>query len=419
LVGIRDHFADGFVIKCNFIEAFYFWSFFMNKFFSRLMVAVGLATAGVAAAQVASVKVPTCLQIQGSTKYYIPCTGVVPVDSATGNVIRWQDLFAGIPTGNGTPGTGGGTVTPTITSAAGASNTSAVPVQSVSGAALASEVTLASMFKAGQNVGSVASITAPITIGNTFLSVRLQDSTGAALGTAANPLYVTGGTGGGGTGGTSSPTITANAGTASASAVPVQSVSGAALATDATVNGLFKAGQAVGAVASITAPVTIGASALPTGAALESTQATLFKAGQAVGAVASITAPVTIGTSALPTGAATSAKQDSLLAAVGSPVQAGSTLSNVVQATTTDRGQIVGGSAVQLMAANSARRGFSIQNQSTTASCYINGTAVATADYHSLLVGPGGFYEPDHHVGTGAISVICTAASTPVYSREW
>lgn len=103
------------------------------------------------------------------------------------------------------------------------------------------------------------------------------------------------------------------------------------------------------------------------------------------------------------------------------PVDAtrGLPVNTVVQGVATDRGGLIGTSAVTIMAANATRRGFSVQNQSASASCYINGTRTATADYHSLVVGPTGYFEPDHHVGTGAISIICTAASTPVYAREW
>lgn len=85
-----------------------------------------------------------------------------------------------------------------------------------------------------------------------------------------------------------------------------------------------------------------------------------------------------------------------------------------------DRGAIVGTTAVTLMPANANRRGYAIQNQSTTASCYVSGLATATADYRSLIIGPGGYYDtPITHVGLGAISIICTAASTSVYAREW
>lgn len=75
-------------------------------------------------------------------------------------------------------------------------------------------------------------------IGNTFFGARLQDANGAAFGTAGNPVYVLGGGGG--------STVTAPAGTSSTTAVPVQSVTGGALALDTTANALFKAGQSIG-----------------------------------------------------------------------------------------------------------------------------------------------------------------------------
>ncbi|UAK23683.1 hypothetical protein [Sphingomonas nostoxanthinifaciens] len=93
----------------------------------------------------------------------------------------------------------------------------------------------------------------------------------------------------------------------------------------------------------------------------------------------------------------------------------------VIRSTATDRGASVttAGTAQQLMAVNTARRGFNIQNQSSGA-CYISGTGTATQDYHSLLIAAGSFYESkDSHVGTGAISIICAVASASVYSREW
>lgn len=91
----------------------------------------------------------------------------------------------------------------------------------------------------------------------------------------------------------------------------------------------------------------------------------------------------------------------------------------VIQAADADRGAIVGTTAVTLIPANTSRRWFSVQNQSGSASCYISGQATATADYHSLLIGPGALYEtPPTHVGTGVISIVCTAAGTSVYARE-
>ncbi len=93
----------------------------------------------------------------------------------------------------------------------------------------------------------------------------------------------------------------------------------------------------------------------------------------------------------------------------------------VIPGAAADRGAIVtaAGTAQQLMAANAARRGFSIQNQSSGA-CYISGQATASADYHSLLIAAGAYYETSPaHVDTRAISVVCTVAGSSVYAREW
>lgn len=96
------------------------------------------------------------------------------------------------------------------------------------------------------------------------------------------------------------------------------------------------------------------------------------------------------------------------------------TVDTVAKSTATDRGASVGTTAVTLMASNTSRRGFAVQVQSTTASCYINGQATATADYHSLQIAAGALYVTEStHVGTGAISIICTGAATSVYSREY
>lgn len=73
-----------------------------------------------------------------------------------------------------------------------------------------------------------------------------------------------------------------------------------------------------------------------------------------------------------------------------------------------------------LMALNAARRGYKIQNQHATADIYINAQATATADYHSLKIPAGSYYESQPgHVDTGAVSIISTVASAPVYAREW
>lgn len=89
-------------------------------------------------------------------------------------------------------------------------------------------------------------------------------------------------------------------------------------------------------------------------------------------------------------------------------------------ATAVDRGAVVGTTAVQLMPANPVRRGIVVQVQSSTASCYLSAQATATLDYHSLLVNPMSYYESSpSHVGTGPLSVVCTAPGTSVYAREF
>lgn len=74
--------------------------------------------------------------------------------------------------------------------------------------------------------------------------------------------------------------------------------------------------------------------------------------------------------------------------------------------------------AVQVAAANTARRGYAFQNQSDD-SLWL-GTTTATADYHSKIYRPGDDYESlPHHSGTGIISVIGTKAGQPFYAREF
>ena len=160
---------------------------------------------------------------------------------------------------------------------------------------------------------------------------------------------------------------------------------------------------------------------------INTTLGTPFQAGGSIGntsfgATQSGTWNVTniSGTVSLPTGAATAAKQDTLLAALGTPVQTGGKVDTVIVATSTDKGASIGTSATTLIASNGSRRGYSIQNQSTTATCYVSNIATATADFHSLQIGPGGFYESSSvNIGTGAVSIICSAASTPIYAREF
>ena len=81
-----------------------------------------------------------------------------------------------------------------------------------------------------------------------------------------------------------------------------------------------------------------------------------------------------------------------------------------------------GGTAQDLMAANSTRHGWEIQNQST-GNLYVRskgaaGTTVATADQNAILIPPGGYYAPPH-VTQNAISIIGPVTGQAFYAREW
>ena len=141
--------------------------------------------------------------------------------------------------------------------------------------------------------------------------------------------------------------------------------------------------------------------------------------------------------SVLPTGAATQATLEALRALVAAgvgvtgpltdgqlranPVAITGPVDTVVRATSTNRGGTIatGGTAQQAMAANAARRGFVIQNQSS-GDLYISGLGTATLDQNSLKIAAGGYYEtPPHHVSTGAISIIGATTGQAFYGREF
>ena len=112
----------------------------------------------------------------------------------------------------------------------------------------------------------------------------------------------------------------------------------------------------------------------------------------------------------------TSATDHGVLVSAATPLP----VETVARASSVDRGALVGTAAVTLMPANPARRGFVVQNQSPSVTVYLSGLGAATADWHALMLPPGATYEsPAHHVGTGALSAIATAAGTPVYAREF
>lgn len=165
--------------------------------------------------------------------------------------------------------------------------------------------------------------------------------------------------------------------------------------------------------------VTVKTSVLPAGAATHADMVALIAA-----ATAPAVQPVSLTAVPLAPGAAASSDIVALKTALGSPAQAGGKIDTVVTGAATDRGaSVTSAIAVTLMPANPARRGFSVQNQSTGA-CYLNGSATATADFHSLQVPAGSLYEtPPQHSGTGAISAVCPSATSgspaALYSREF
>ena len=86
-----------------------------------------------------------------------------------------------------------------------------------------------------------------------------------------------------------------------------------------------------------------------------------------------------------------------------------------------DRSGSIAATAVaqQLLAPNSMRSGFILQNLSSVNPLYINDLGAATTTGGSFAVPPGAFFPPQGYpVSTGALSVLGTAGS--IYSaREW
>jgi len=117
----------------------------------------------------------------------------------------------------------------------------------------------------------------------------------------------------------------------------------------------------------------------------------------------------------IPGGAGTLVDKTGAAYDIANPVPVTAVLPQIVS---TSRSGVFGTTAAQLMPANPTRRFIQVQVQNS-ATCYISGLATATADQNSLLLPGGGqLFESSTHVTTGAISIICTAASTPVYARE-
>jgi len=92
-----------------------------------------------------------------------------------------------------------------------------------------------------------------------------------------------------------------------------------------------------------------------------------------------------------------------------------------LQITKTDRSGTIttGGTAQVLMAANASRRGWELQNNSSSDLWFneIGGTAVATAP--SFKVPPGSYISSDAGVTTSAISLIGQVSGQTFTAREW
>lgn len=126
----------------------------------------------------------------------------------------------------------------------------------------------------------------------------------------------------------------------------------------------------------------------------------------------------------LPAGAATSALQttgNTALTAIQTAIMGTVKVDTVVPSTSTNKSGTIttGGTAQVLMAANGARRGFFLQNNSS-ANLYVNGLGAATSDGLCLTIPAGVLYETSiQHVGTGAISILGATTGQAFYAREF
>lgn len=93
---------------------------------------------------------------------------------------------------------------------------------------------------------------------------------------------------------------------------------------------------------------------------------------------------------------------------------------NVGGSSTSRSGTIASGGVAQtLMAANSSRRGFWIQNVST-GDLWISDLGTASAAQPSVVVPPGALYEaPSGGVPTSAISIFGATTGQAFAAREW
>lgn len=100
----------------------------------------------------------------------------------------------------------------------------------------------------------------------------------------------------------------------------------------------------------------------------------------------------------------------------------GGKVDTVIASASVDRGGTItaGGTAQTFMAANPARRGFAVQNQSS-GNLYVSCAAPATLDFHALLIPPNGpLYESSAvQAETGACSIIGATTGQAYFAREF
>jgi hypothetical protein len=91
--------------------------------------------------------------------------------------------------------------------------------------------------------------------------------------------------------------------------------------------------------------------------------------------------------------------------------------------TKTDRSGVItlGGTAQTLMAANSARKGWSFQNKSAT-DMYFNdlGNSASATSNSSVYLPAGAYYESEPGgASIAAISIFCATTNAPFVAKEW
>ncbi len=325
-----------------------------------------------------------------------PAVPAVKIDSTSLGASAGAPLFVTVTN----PSSGGGTI-PTGT--AGTPSASVLSVQGVAGGfglpvtgtfwqaiqPVSGSISVANLPATQPVSGSVSVSNLPATqpvsgtvgLSNTYLGARLQDATGAAFGTAGNPIYVSGGGGG--------STPTGAAGTPNAAVVSVQGVTGGSavpVSGSVSVSNLPST-QAISAAA---LPLPAGAATASGVSAIVTALGTPEQAGA--------TKPISAASLPLPAGAATAANQTAVQSAPGTSAMTANgmqgvtggvpvNVTNLLPQLTSTAGLAIsfGTSAATLFNANAARHFITIQVQGTPDTtgahgCYINGIGSATLD---------------------------------------